>query len=100
MPKFTIFFLLKATFFAAVLLYFAKRLHELGGWALPGVLIGSVLFALSCLPEFLESVGRWVMQGDKRMDEAGKANRANVDDERGSEISSADGGGIEGKVRK
>lgn len=73
MPKYTIFLLLKITLFTAWLLYIARRLLELEGWALPGVLIGAVLFVLSCLPEFIDAVGRMLMRDGKRMSGPGKS---------------------------
>jgi len=66
--RFTISFLLKVTLFAAVLLYFAGRIHDLGWWAVPGILIGLVFFIVSCIPELLEAALLMVKRGDNSAD--------------------------------
>lgn len=88
MPRYTILFLLKITFFSAGTLYIAKRLHELGDWALPAVLIGAVLFIFSCIPELIDAAGRVLMRGDKRMNDPENANhvdKTNMDEKKGSD---------------
>lgn len=86
LPKYTIFFLLKITLFTAWLLYIARRLLELEGWALPGVLIVAVLFIFSCLPEFVDAAGRMLMRDGKRMNGPGKPmdiGRYNAEEKKG-----------------